>query len=1260
MTNPTKLHPRASVRAQEATLAALLLATPGAAFAQETASPQEANDIEEVIVTAQRVAESIQDVPIAVTALTGDMLEDRQVVTPSDLQINAPNVSFTATNFGGSSFSIRGIGNLVIGRTGESGVSAHLNEIAVPANLNAVEFFDMERVEVLRGPQGTLFGRNATGGAINFVTRMPEQGSLAGFLDLEAGDYGHRRWKGATNLPLGDAVALRLSGFKLDRDGYIENLAHGQRDGAGDSLPGINGDVDGRDILALRATLAWDITERASAWLQVGRFEEDDDRVRITNQVCERNALPTTGCTPDGFGWESPNLGSTTGGIFGGAAGALPAGADGSDPALYDFPRPAGIGYRRMHTDFEPVFQDDEEIWAFGVDLDFGQLSASLIGARREDEYLSRQDYQMDVGPSLSATPFNPLSVWPISAPAGGAGAEWLSETCNLNDGTSGVFGGCLFPALQNRVFAYDQQDSKSEFWTVEAKIHSNFEGPFGFLFGTSLYEDDNYGGYYVLANTLDLVSLYGSPALGAPPLYPGFFLNSNNPAGGAASDGWATFGEIYVDLSERLKFTAGLRFNEDNKQTSDSSALFNSANANTALGGLLGSGNVWIRSGLFGEMAAMAEGAATGLSADSARLLEFWNAQSVWADNGQTAVALIAAIGAAQQIGGLVQAGALPPQAVPAAIAGLPLPPLFQATVAALLSGNPAAINADAGLAAGATAFGAIAEAVPPVPGFGETRFVTGSPSTASWRKVSGRLGLDYQLSNDTLLYGFYSRGYKPGGFNPAIPPAFQDTSAFTFDAEQVNAFEAGAKNTLLDGRLMLNGAVFLYDYTGLQVTRIRNNSSINDNIDANLMGVELEGQWRPDALPGLSVDFAYGWLGSEVDGSRSLDPINRTGGDAAYVLLNNIDPGSLTGVNYVARAAQISADVVAAALAAGAALDVRNGATVRSVSYPANAAGASIPAYFSRRFLAAAGVETLEGVPVDLDGNELPNAPEHTLRLGLAHTWNAANGATLTGRWDWYWQSDSYAREFNTMGDEIDAWSQHNASLIYEREGWTVKAWIRNILDDDNVTGKYLTSDTSGFFRNYFLTEPRIFGVSVRLDFGSHTAPPPRPTRTASPSVSHAAPSVSKTAPSVPKAPPPVPKLETVPPTPPPEPTAPSLLQPERPVDVVILFDFDKANIKSSDMEILSRHANFLRDRDDWAIRIEGHCDVRGSNEYNLLLGERRANAVRDVLVSEGISNSRIEVVSFGEERPVAIGLDDTAYARNRRAVIVHLVRR
>ena len=759
------------------------------------------------------------------------------------------------------------------------------------------------------------------------------------------------------NIPFGETAGLRVAGFKLDRDGYVDNLAHGQVGTDGSTLSGIDDDVDGRDITALRATFSWDFSERGSLWVQYSLFEEDDDRARISNQVCVRNSVPTTGCRPNEFGFESPHLGATTGGIFGGAAGAMPLGTDGSDPSLYVFPRPVMDSFRQTHTDFEPLYQDDEDLWLGGLTYEFDSFILNVSGAYQERAFIARQDYLMDVGPTLGPTPLNPAGLWPTSAPAAAAaGGDWTSDSCNLLNGTAGIFGGCALDVDQTRVFAYDQADSDSEYWTVEGRIQSTLEGRFNFQVGGSAYDLESYGDYYVLANTLDLVGLFGSAALAAPPLYPTFFNNTSDPGGGTLQDGWATFGEAYFDVTDRVKLTAGLRYNRDNKEVNDTSVLFNSINAGAALAGAFGLplnvfGNepIWLRTPVFLHLAGLAP-------APDPKLLEFWDAEQAYAQNF------------AGYLGGL----------------------------GALLTGDLS------GIATIGEALRGMSATIPPVPGFGETRFVTGSPSEANWDELSGRVGIDWQLNDNSMVYGFFSRGYKPGGFNPAIPPAFQATSAFTFAAEEVDAIEFGTKNTFQDGRLTLNGTFFLYNYSGLQVTRIRNNSSINDNIDSDIMGIEIEGMWRPEALPGMAVDFAYGWIDTEVTGSESLDPVNRTGGNADYILLNNIDPGSLTGVNYVARESQITQEVVAAALAGGGALDIRNGATVQDVSYPANSGGVSIPAYMSRAFLSALGVETLDGIPVSLDGNQLPNTPEHTLRLGLAYTWQMpAIGGSLTARW-------------------------------------------------------------------------------------------------------------------------------------------------------------------------------------------------------------------------------------------------------------------
>ena len=544
-----------------------------------TSVQAEGRQIEEVIVTAQRANESIQDVPIAVTALSENILEDRQILAATDLQLNAPNVSFTATNFGGSSFSIRGIGRLVIAASGENGVSTHVNDIPLGTNLTAVEFFDVSRVEILRGPQGTLYGRNATGGAINVITNMPEIDGVKGFLDVEAGDYNHRRYKGMLNVPITDTIAFRAAGYSLDRDGYIENLAYGQVNAAGETISGIDDDIDGRGLWAARLTASWAFSENGEAWLQYNKFKENDDRARITNQVCVTNEVPIQGCVPGAYGFEGPHLGSTTGGIFGGFFGALYFGDQGNSlpntQTEYENPRPQ-LGLRSMHTDFEPIYQSDEEVWSVGIDYRFGDYEASFLGAYQETEFLARMDYNMDVGPTLRTAATNPgstfgalgLTRYPTSAPAGGAGEDWTNPKCNYIDGTSGVPGGCIAAVDQSRVFSYDQSSSIADYWTMELRLASTFEGPFNFLIGASAYEQNDSGDYYVFANTLDLLGTVNGA-------FPSAYNSIRAPnKEGLKTDGHAYFAELYYDIDERLKFTLGLRHNRDNKFVDDANTF--------------------------------------------------------------------------------------------------------------------------------------------------------------------------------------------------------------------------------------------------------------------------------------------------------------------------------------------------------------------------------------------------------------------------------------------------------------------------------------------------------------------------------------------------------------------------------------------------------------------------------------------------------------------------------------------------------------
>src|SRR5277367_3028262 len=146
--------------------------------------------VEEVVVTAQRKTENIQDVPIQVSAFSAEDLAAHQITMAKDLQFATPNVTYTKTNFSGDDFSIRGIGNDVITGGGESGVSVSFDNIYLSgAGLDLSSFYDVERVEVLEGPQSTLYGRGAAAGSVNIIPIKPDLETFSASADASYGNY---------------------------------------------------------------------------------------------------------------------------------------------------------------------------------------------------------------------------------------------------------------------------------------------------------------------------------------------------------------------------------------------------------------------------------------------------------------------------------------------------------------------------------------------------------------------------------------------------------------------------------------------------------------------------------------------------------------------------------------------------------------------------------------------------------------------------------------------------------------------------------------------------------------------------------------------------------------------------------------------------------------------------------------------------------------------------------------------------------------
>jgi outer membrane receptor protein involved in Fe transport len=319
-----------------------------------------------------------------------------------------------------------------------------------------------------------------------------------------------------------------------------------------------------------------------------------------------------------------------------------------------------------------------------------------------------------------------------------------------------------------------------------------------------------------------------------------------------------------------------------------------------------------------------------------------------------------------------------------------------------------------------------------------GDFYYPTYEDSQTSWK-----LNLTYDYSDDVMFYATASSSFKSGGFNPISsdsPLVLADPRNAIFDPEFIDAFEVGMKATLLDGAMRLNGTYFFYDYQDLQVSRIVGVTSLNGNTDSEISGLELELTWALSEKWILSAQASF--IESEI-----LD----------YQVYDTTDPNakgttegivSVLGNNYLVGIAP--EDCEAGAITSGS----------------------------------AAGL--CPGIPKDQSGNSLANTPETSINIGLSYL-TEMMGNPLTISTNYYWQDDMYSRNENEKKDISPSWEVWNASARYEDvDGkWYTDVWVKNILDDDYITGMYSAAQVSSLFTNQFLLDPRTYGITVGYRF-------------------------------------------------------------------------------------------------------------------------------------------------------------------------------
>lgn len=483
--------------------ALIAVAHSGAVYAQAPAASP--SGIDDIVVTAQKRSERSQDVPIAISAFDTAALERQKLDSAIDLQIQTPNLLIV----GNDRPTIRGVGNNAISPTADNGTGVLLNFAPIGIRPQD-EFFDIERIEVLRGPQGTLYGRNTTGGTINLITAKPND-RLGGYATGEVGNFSTVRLQGAINLPIDPAIQLRLAGFYLKRDGFTRNITTG------------NG-IDGRNQYSLRATLRINMDSDTRLDIMFQHSKEDSTRTRETKRLCK--AVTVLGCSPLELGFDSPDV--TGGGVlFQGLLAPFTGTLVAPGYNIYaGAPNPTNL--RQVAADTDASFKGTQNSLTAELSHQAGDVQLISLTAFTSGNSTGSLDYDN------AALPFRFLT--PVTYTA----AEGRTITTD-------------------RLIATDSFIATGQSFYQEARATSSFKGPVNFTLGANYFHSSGSSNFIIYHPSIEL---FARLVRNLP--QEAWKFNADTPY--ARTKSWAAFGEVYWNLGEATKLTLGARYTSDDK----------------------------------------------------------------------------------------------------------------------------------------------------------------------------------------------------------------------------------------------------------------------------------------------------------------------------------------------------------------------------------------------------------------------------------------------------------------------------------------------------------------------------------------------------------------------------------------------------------------------------------------------------------------------------------------------------------------------
>ena len=562
-----------------------------------------AQEVEEVVVTATKKAESVQDLALSIEAFTEEDMEKNLIKDASDLQEVVPGLIADKGIGSGVSYAIRGTGSYGVGAAVVGAVVTSMNGHSVGTGaFYDLGFYDTERIEVLKGPQGTLFGRNAVNGVINIISKRPTS-ELEGSVDITYGDYSSEELTAVINVPISDTIRSRLAVTSSKRDGFTQNV----RDGSY---------FNNKDAMGARLSIDFDIGESSTLKFTHDWSQGSDNRNNIGTPFCESHDL--YGCNPltvGGPNQPAASMGSTAA-IFN-LVGGLEASSFVNQYAGTIVPD----SLRKAYLTRNPEFDSEHTFTQIEFETELTSeliLNAKVSHVARDYYHMNDNDY------SHTTKPFPGV----LGAAMGLPPISW-----------QGTFGGTFngdsygFTELVDSDRTYEFSNAEDNGIQAEITIISDYDGPFNFVTGLYSYDNRSHNRYQVqtaawnmtgnFSNHLYSSLVYGGQfdAYGGIPFYQTLILGGlggsdtcalgGTPVGDAAgipaavnggnpstanpnclgfllaaqginpyhvptelagylnddhvrTKSMALFGEFYFDLSDVTKLTLGYRFNDD------------------------------------------------------------------------------------------------------------------------------------------------------------------------------------------------------------------------------------------------------------------------------------------------------------------------------------------------------------------------------------------------------------------------------------------------------------------------------------------------------------------------------------------------------------------------------------------------------------------------------------------------------------------------------------------------------------------------